>query len=140
MLFEYSMKSLPLTLALLLSLTGLAACESARQWTPAWIHPYRPDVPQGNVITREMFEQLRPGMSHDEVRFLLGTPLVKSVFRPQRWDYVYHLKHGKGQQVQTRHVTLFFKDNRLDHFVADELPEETQADNLILGREAQDKQ
>lgn len=132
------MKPLHLTALLLLTMGSLTACESARQWTPAWIQPYRPDIPQGNVVTREMVEQLRPGMSRDEVRFLLGTPLVKSMFRPQRWDYVYYLKRGKGTEVQLRRVTVFFKDDRLDHFVADELPAETQADNLILGREAKD--
>ncbi|HRK56010.1 MAG TPA: outer membrane protein assembly factor BamE [Burkholderiaceae bacterium] len=132
------MKPLHLTAICLLALSSLTACESARQWTPAWIHPYRPDIPQGNVVTREMIEQLRPGMSREEVRFLLGTPLVKSMFRPQRWDYVYYLKRGKGTEVQLRRVTVFFKDDRLDHFVADELPAETQADNLILGREAKD--
>lgn len=112
----------------------LAACESVRGWAPPIVQPYRPDVPQGNIITKEMVEQLRPGMSREQVRFLLGTPLVTSVFHQDRWDYVYHLKRGKGTEVQTRKMAVWFKDGRLDRFTADDMPAETLADNLILGR------
>lgn len=116
----------------------LAACESVRAWAPPIIQPYRPDVPQGNIVTREMVEQLRPGMSREQVRFLLGTPLVTSVFHQDRWDYVYHLKRGKGTEVQTRRMAVVFKDGRLDTFTADDMPPETLADNLILGRNPKD--
>jgi outer membrane protein assembly factor BamE len=91
-------------------------------------------VQQGNVVTREMVEQLRPGMTRDQVRFLLGTPLVASLFHQDRWDYVYYLKRGKGTETQRRRLTVLFKDNRLESFTADEMPPETMADNLILGR------
>jgi outer membrane protein assembly factor BamE len=117
---------------------ALAACESVRGWAPTFIQPYRPDVPQGNIVTQEMVEQLQPGMTHDQVRFLLGTPLVVSLFHQDRWDYVYHLKRGKGTEVQTRRMTVFFKDNRLERFTADEMPPEKLADNLILGRNPKD--
>lgn len=120
---------------LLISATALlAGCESMRSWTPTFIQPYRPDVQQGNVVTKEMVEQLRPGMTRDQVRFLLGTPLVASMFHQDRWDYIYHLKRGKGTEEQRRRLTVLFKDNRLDTFTADEMPPETMADNLILGR------
>lgn len=112
----------------------LAGCDSMRGWTPTFIQPYRPDVQQGNVVTREMVEQLRPGMTRDQVRFLLGTPLVASLFHQDRWDYVYYLKRGKGTETQQRKLTVLFKDNRLESFTADEMPPETMADNLILGR------
>lgn len=120
------------------ALLALAACESVRSWTPPIIQPYRPDVPQGNIVTREMVDQLRTGMTREQVRFLLGTPLVISVFHQDRWDYVYHLKRGKGVEVQTRKMTVFFKDNRLEKFTADEMPPEKLADNLILGRNPKD--
>ncbi len=115
-------------------LSALVACESARQWTPTFIQPYRPDVQQGNVVTREMVDQLAPGMSRDQVRFLLGTPALVSVFHQDRWDYVYLLKRGKGSELQSRRLTVFFKDNRVAHFESDEMPPEALADNLILGR------
>ena len=114
----------------------LAGCQSISTWVPPIIQPYRPDLQQGNVVTAEMVEQLRPGMSREQVRFLLGTPLMASVFHQDRWDYVYRLKRGKGGEVQSRRVTVYFKDNRLATFHADAMPSETMADNLILGRDA----
>ena len=121
-----------------LALAVLAGCESARNWAPTFIQPYRPDVPQGNVVTKEMVEQLRPGMSREQVRFLLGTPMLASMFHSDRWDYVYYLKRGKGNETQSRKLVVFFKENRLDRFDADPMPIETQADNLILGRNPKD--
>ncbi len=112
----------------------LAGCESVRQWTPPIMQPYRPDVQQGNVVTREMVDQLAPGMTRDQVRFLLGTPGLASVFHQDRWDYVYLLKRGVGSEVQTRRLTVFFEGNRLARFESDDMPPEALADNLILGR------
>jgi len=113
----------------------LVACESVRQWTPPIIQPYRPDVQQGNVVTKEMVDQLAAGMTRDQVRFLLGTPALVSVFHQNRWEYVYLLKRGKGSEVQSRRLTVFFADNRVERFEADEMPPEALADNLILGRQ-----
>jgi len=121
-----------------LVLATLAGCESVRGWAPNFIQPYRPDVPQGNVVTQEMVEQLRPGMSREQVRFLLGTPMLASMFHQDRWDYVYYLKRGKGAEMQSRKLVVYFKDNRLERFDADTMPPETQADNLILGRNPKD--
>ena len=118
------------------AVVALAGCGSVRSWVPPILQPYRPDVQQGNVVTQEMVEQLRQGMTRDQVRFLLGSPMLSSVFHPDRWDYVYYLKRGKGSEVQTRSLTVRFKDNRLDSFRADEMPPEAMADNLILGRDA----
>lgn len=83
-----------------------------------------------------MVDQLREGMTREQVRFLLGSPMLVSVFHGDRWDYVYHLRRGKGSQTQTRRLTMFFKDNRLASFTADDMPPESMADNLILGRGA----
>jgi len=116
----------------------LVACESVRQWVPPIVQPYRPDVQQGNVVTKEMVDQLAQGMTRDQVRFLMGTPALVSVFHQDRWDYVYLLKRGKGAEVQSRRLTVYFKDNRVDRFFADEMPPETLADNLILGRDPKD--
>ncbi len=133
MSFSFSVRALRAAAAVTLFII-LSACESARSWAPTFIQPYRPDVPQGNIVTREMVEQLHPGITRDQVRFLLGTPLVASMFHLDRWDYVYHLKRGKGAEVQTRRLTVYFKDGRLERYSTDEMPPETMADNLILGR------
>lgn len=122
------------TLLAAAALCVLAGCESVRSWTPTFLKPYRPDVQQGNVITKEMVDQLRPGMSREQVRFLLGTPLLTSIFHQDRWDYVYRLARGSGE-VQARKLVVFFKDNRLDRFESDDMPPEALADNLILGRQ-----
>jgi len=119
------------TLALALALAG---CESVRQWTPPLLHAYRPDVQQGNVVTKEMVDQLATGMTRDQVRFLLGTPALVSIFRQERWDYVYLLKRGSEAEVQSRRLTVHFKDDRLERFESDPMPPEALADNLILGR------
>jgi len=112
---------------------GVSACGSINRHLPGFLRPYRPDVQQGNVITQEMVDQLRPGISRDQVRFMLGTPLLADTFHRDRWDYLYYLDPRVGPK-QRRSLVIFFVDNRLDHFRSDPMPPETQADNLILGR------
>ncbi len=121
-------------LAAFLGAISLAGCESVRSWVPTFIQPYRPDVQQGNVVTKEMVDQLRDGMSRDQVRFLLGTPLLTDVFHTDRWDYVYYLQRGKGDEKQLRHLVVRFTNDRLASYQSDPMPEERMADNLILGR------
>ena len=55
--------------------------------------PYKIDIQQGNVVTEEMVEKLKPGMSRSQVRFVLGTPLITDVFHADRWDYFYYFAH-----------------------------------------------
>jgi outer membrane protein assembly factor BamE len=105
---------------------------SAASWAPTFLGPYRPDVHQGNIVTKEMVDQLRIGMTRDQVRFMLGTPLMTSEFRKDRVDYIYYLNPLKGP-VQNRRLTLYFKDNRLDRFNSDPMPSDIEADVLILG-------
>jgi len=105
---------------------------SAASWAPPFLRPYRPDVHQGNIISQEMVDQLRIGMTRDQVRFMLGTPLMTSEFRKDRIDYVYYLNPRRGP-VQNRRLTLFFKDNRLERFDNDPMPSEDDIDALILG-------
>jgi outer membrane protein assembly factor BamE len=112
--------------------TGLSAVTG---WAPTFLGPYRPDVHQGNIVTAEMVDQLRQGMSRDQVRFMLGTPLLTSEFHKDRWDFPYYLNPLKGQP-QSRRLTIFFVDNKVDRFVSDEMPSETVADSLILGPNA----
>ena len=61
-----------------------------------YLDPYLVDVRQGNYVTQDMVAQLKPGMTKDQVRFALGTPLVTDVFHGDRWDYVYRFKPGRG--------------------------------------------
>lgn len=76
------------------------------------LHPYRIDVRQGNLVTQEMVAQLKPGLTRDQVRFVLGTPMLTDIFHANRWDYVYRLKTGEGE-VQQRRLVVFFEDDKL---------------------------
>ncbi|SPE20001.1 Outer membrane protein assembly factor BamE [Burkholderiales bacterium] len=107
------------------------ACSSA--WVPNFLRPYHPDVQQGNVITKDMVDQLRPGMTRDQVRFLLGTPMLTDVFHQDRWDYPYYLRRRTGE-TQIRKLSVVFEDGKLARFASDPMPAEPLADSLILGQ------
>jgi outer membrane protein assembly factor BamE len=89
------------------------------------ITPYRTEVVQGNVVTKEMAEQLHPGLTRDQVRSLLGAPLLADIFHADRWDYVFTLKR-QGAAPQQRRVTVYFSADRVDHFDAVALPSERE--------------
>jgi outer membrane protein assembly factor BamE (lipoprotein component of BamABCDE complex) len=73
---------------------------------------YKLPTRQGNVIEQKQLDQLKPGMTRDQVKFLMGTPLAASPFRPDRWDYVGYYKTPRGQKF-TRLVTVWFEDDKL---------------------------
>jgi outer membrane protein assembly factor BamE len=87
-----------------IALGTLCACSSV----PRIITEYRIDVQQGNVLTQDMVSQLRPGLSKDQVRFILGTPVLMDMFHSNRWDYFYWLKKGNSGAVTTRRFSVFF--------------------------------
>lgn len=89
------------------------------------ITPYRIEVVQGNFVSKEQVEQLKPGMTRQQVRDLLGTPLVTDIFHSQRWDYVFTLRR-QGVPEQARRLTLFFKGDALERFDGDTMPSETE--------------
>ena len=120
-------RPLPLGLAVL-ALTALSACSSVRDKLPSVgsvVTPYKIDIVQGNVVTREQAQALRPGMAREQVRDLLGSPLLTSVFHADRWDYVFTFRR-QGQPTQSRRLTVFFKDAALERFESDELPSEAE--------------
>lgn len=120
--------------AFLLGLAALTATLGActASYVPSILQPYRPDVQQGNIVTKDMVEQLRPGMTRDQVRFLLGTPMLTDVFHQDRWDYTYYLRR-KSADPQIRKLSIIFADGKLDRFNSDAMPAEPLADSLILG-------
>ena len=82
------------------------------------VDPYRIDVRQGNYVDQDMVAQLRRGMTRDQVRFVLGSPLVVDMFRKDRWDYVYRFSPGRGEPQQ-RMIALFFDGDVLDRIEGD---------------------
>ena len=71
------------------------------------------DIPQGNRVDPELVAQLEIGMSRDQVTFLLGTPAVVDLYRPDQWHYIYYLKRGGDGSIEKRRMTLTFSDDLL---------------------------
>jgi len=77
---------------------------------------YRPDIKQGNFLSPDMIEQIKPGMTEAQVRFVLGPPMVKDPFHPERWDYVYYnvpSTLSSDHTVSEQHVVVLFKDGKV---------------------------
>lgn len=87
--------------------------------------PYKVEVVQGNFVSREQVEALQKGMTAEQVRNVLGTPLVTSLFHGERWDYVFTLKR-QGVAPQQRRLTVYFASGRLDRFEGDTMPSESE--------------
>jgi outer membrane protein assembly factor BamE len=98
-----------------LSLALVAGCGVPR--IPG-ITPYKPEIQQGNYLSQEIVAQVKPGMTREQVRFLLGTPLLTDIFHADRWDYVYW-REGENGKRETRKVALFFSDNKLERIQGD---------------------
>jgi outer membrane protein assembly factor BamE len=91
-----------------------AACELAPSLTP-----YRMEIQQGNYITQEMVAQLKPGLTRDQVRFVLGTPLVSDIFHEERWDYVFLRQRANSREIEYRRIAVFFEDGKLKRIEGD---------------------
>jgi outer membrane protein assembly factor BamE len=85
------------------ALLGLTACI------------YRMPIQQGNFLEKKQVDQLEPGMTRSQVMFLLGTPMVPNGFDQDRWDYYYYAKFGKRYAADTLRLTVYFKDDKVDH-------------------------
>ena len=70
-----------------------------------FLSPYRVDIQQGNVVTQEQLERIKPGMNRLQVRDVLGTPLLTDTFHADRWDYIFTLRQGR-RPLQRRNVKM----------------------------------
>lgn len=102
----------PALLAIIAALT-LAACAFPRM--------HRVTVQQGNVITQEMVDQLTPGMTREQVAFVMGEPVIRNPFNADRWDYVYSM-HIPGTPTAIVRMSLFFSGDELSHLTGDFAP------------------
>ena len=82
---------------------------------------YKITVQQGNVITQEMVDQLKPGMTHSQVAFIMGEPILRNTFNENRWDYVYTVVLP-GYFNQEIRMSLFFENDVLAYFTGDLAP------------------
>ena len=74
--------------------------------------PYKIDIQQGNYVSQDMVDQLKEGMSKEQVRSIMGTPLLADIFHGERWDYIYTLRTADGKKEQ-RGLVVFFQDGKL---------------------------
>jgi outer membrane protein assembly factor BamE len=98
-----AMRARIFTLAVLLLLAGCSSVPSLL---------YKIEIQQGNVITQEMVNKLKPGMTRSQVRFALGSPMISDAFHENRWDYLYRFEQ-RGQLVEQRKLTVFFENDQL---------------------------
>lgn len=118
---------------LLVAALLITGCSSDPSTRSGLIQPYRIDLPQGNYLTRAMVEQVQPGMTREQVRAILGTPLLGQIFHADRWDYAFRYRHSDGRTEQ-RNVSVRFRDNAVTQVIADPLPErEDAADPALPG-------
>lgn len=118
-------------LATALLALGLAGCGGLGRDT---FKPYVAEVVQGNFISKEQRQVLRTGMARVQVREVLGTPLVASLFHADRWDYAFSIQR-QGVPPQNFRLTVHFKGDVLDRIEGDELPSESEfASRLIKPR------
>lgn len=96
---------------------------------------YKIDIQQGNVVTQDMIDQLRPGMTRSQVRFIMGNPLITDTFHANRWDYLYSLQPG-GMQRQQERVSLVFDGNDQLTGLAGDFKPGVSRDQTILGQAA----
>jgi outer membrane protein assembly factor BamE len=113
-----------------LALAGaaLAACGSidrASQGLAGLVTPYRVEIVQGNFVSKEQVDALKPGMSRLQVRDILGTPLVTDAFHADRWDYVFTIRR-QGIEPQERRLAVFFKGETFERAEGDTMPTEAE--------------
>lgn len=107
------------------SLVACGSLNGASARVAGVVTPYKIDIVQGNFVSKEQAAAITPGMSRTQVRDILGTPLLTSIFHADRWDYVFTFKR-QGLEPQARRVTVFFKDDVLERMEADVLPTEAE--------------
>lgn len=117
LIYGWLLATLYLTMGFVgLSLTG---CES---WLPT---PHKLDIQQGNQVNAEDLDRLKIGMTREQVKFLLGTPLIQDSFHQNRWDYLYYLQPGREVSRQSR-VSLYFDGDTLTKIDREQYNPESQ--------------
>jgi outer membrane protein assembly factor BamE len=119
-----SSRTFSLATAAFVALVTLAGC-SVMEGASKFVDPYKHDVVQGNFVSREQVDALQPGMSRQQVRDILGTPLLSSIFHGDRWEYVFRLER-RGAETQKYRMTVHFKGDTLARFEGDTMPTEAE--------------
>jgi outer membrane protein assembly factor BamE len=124
------------SLAALLLGASLAGCGSlSGSLNSDTFKPYVPEVVQGNFVSNEQRQALRPGMARAQVRDILGTPLIASLFHADRWDYAFSIQR-QGVAAQNFRLTVYFKGDVLEQVDSDMLPSESDFAGRLVGSQA----
>ena len=117
-------------------LAAAAGCSSLPEYMPRLTSfgVYKIDVNQGNYLSQDMVDKLKVGMTKQQVKLVLGTPLITSAFRDNRWDYVYEFER-QGRMREHRNFTVWFAEDKLARWEGDQMPESV----VELNRSASDK-
>ena len=116
---------------LLFNLISCSSLDSVPEFLPK---VYKIDIQQGNAISSEMLMKLKPGMTKAQVRFVLGTPLIKDTFHKERWDYVYVMR-VKDIVIEKRHVILNFADELLKNITGEVIPKKDNNEIDVSSKE-----
>lgn len=73
---------------------------------------YHQEIPQGNLVSQEQLQKVKPGMNREQVRFLIGSPLVQDPFHKGRWDYLFRLHRGK-EVLESYRVSVHFEQDKV---------------------------
>lgn len=123
----------PTRLVALLLSVGLTACAGISNGINRdTFKPYVPEVVQGNFVSKEQRQALRPGMPRAQVREILGTPLIASLFHANRWDYAFSIQR-QGVAPQNFRLTVYFKGDVLEQVDSDVLPSESEFAGRLAG-------
>lgn len=101
---------------------AVAGCAGRDRSQSGLLSPYRIAIPQGNYLNQQMLDQVRAGMTREQVRLAIGTPLLADPFHPDRWDYVFRFQYPNGE-AELRRVTIRFDNDIVSRIDADKLPE-----------------
>lgn len=123
-------------LAMLFVCASLAGCGSMSGFTSDTFKPYVPEVVQGNFVSKEQRQTISPGMARAQVKDILGTPLVTSLFHADRWDYAFSIRR-QGVPPQSFQLTVFFKGDVVASVEGGDLPSESEfVERLVQQRQA----
>ena len=108
-----------------LALAGCGTFNDATHRFASSLAPYKVEIVQGNFVSKEQVDALQPGMTREQVRQILGSPLLADLFHVDRWDYVFTMRR-QGVPPQERHLSVFFKGDAMDHVQGDPMPSEAE--------------
>src|SRR5258708_11651720 len=117
-------------LTALLAAALLPGCKSVDVTRLPGVTPYRMVIQQGNFISQEMVSQLKPGMTKEQVRYVLGTPLVADIFHADRWDYVYYKDPRRGTR-EGRKIAVLFENGKLARVLGDVVAAEPKSEAAV---------